>query len=306
MTDKASSDGQAAEESHAVGLTAERREELADAWDHETAKDEPEVKEPPAGEEPKEPEGTGIEPVKDPDPDPDGEKDPDLEKDEKYDHGEQSKLGRRVKRLQDRDEEREKKLDEALSKIERLTGHIEALSVGSNQEPGPATIDDLDDDALLTAADYKRLRDSERREANAVTSEHEKQDKEYTNGYHKAIQSYVDADDFDQIYEALTADGSEFNKKYTDQPFNDVRLNVAEARLKFGAAKVEPDNKNPKLQGNKAEGTGVGGEGHVDKKEPKGIDINKLSPDARELLDHAKRKGRDPQTIANRALGEKQ
>lgn len=303
---KANSDGQATEGTPAVGLTADRREELSAAWDHVKASDEPEptADVPPVDEVTPEPDGTEPEPVVGSDPDPDGEKDPDPPKDDELDHGEKSRLGRRVKRLQDQLEERDRKLDDMTSKIDRLTGFIEAQSGGGIQETGPVTVDDLDDDALLTAADYKRLREAEQREAMAANNSKEQQQKAYENGYYEAILAYEDDPDFDQIYELLTAEGSEFNRKLSeDNPASDVRLNIAEARLRVATAKANPDDKNPNLQGRKAEGAGVGGDGKVPDKEPVAVDLNRLSSEAQELLKHVKRKGRDPQAIADRALG---
>jgi hypothetical protein len=315
MTTDPKTDGQTADEDRPLGLTPERREELGAVWDQLKEQDDNEPEGgagEPADEEPKDADDKATEPddqdasgtdadAQDKEPEPKAKEDDDL------DHGEKSRLGRRLKRLQDQVEERDRKLEEMFSKVDQLTGHIQALSGGGiNQDvdDGPRTIDDLDDDAVLTGADLKRIRQLEQAEAAKARQAEELEKKQYEEGYYKAILAYEDEEDFDQLFEALTSPESPYNTKHSDNAALDVRTNIAEARYAL-SSKASSKNKNPNLKQKKAEGTGVGGDDKVTEPDPKGVDVSKLSPQAQELLKHVKAKGRDPQAIANRALGAK-
>lgn len=262
-------------------------DDIAAAWDREQATSEQAV-EVEEGEVADESEEESTEVVEAP-PEPD---------EEEPSHGEKSRLGRKFKRLEDTLVERDQQINDMRSSIDKLTGHIEALSPNREEEPAI----DVDPEQIVTYGDLIKLREQERLQAERDGAEKDDQKKQYEKEYFEALETIEETDGYAEMHELLTGD-SEFNRMTTGNARVDFRLNHQAAQLHL--LRTSGKKGGPKLKQEKAEGTRVGSPDKVKPKEAKSVNIDALPPDAKDFLDRARARGKDPQAMADRVLGDK-
>lgn len=283
MTDHVT-DEQAAEEQTSADETVSH-EDIAAAWDREHTKAVATEEAPVAEEKPDE---DGEE------PDQKGEEPGEEEKEEELSHPEKSRLGRKLKRLEDTLKDRDTRIEELKSSIDRLMGHVEAIS-GKEK----AVEEQIDPDQILTYQDAMKLFERQKEEAQKAEQAREAKAMEYESKYKNAMLQYEDDPDYEAVSKLLTGD-TPFNRIVSGDPAMDVRLNWAEAKLSLQGEKGKP-----KLRGEKAKGTVVGGTEKVEGTKGKGVDIGSLDQKSQEYLAYLRGRGVDPQPIVERTLGGK-
>ena len=257
-------------------------EELAAAYALETA-EETEDQETPTEETEEEPEE-----AKEPEPD----EEPDAE----LPHPESSRLGRKVKRLDDNLKERDREIEVLKAELNQLKG---VLLVKTSDEE-----ETLDPDDVATVGSVEKIISRKLEELEKKSDEKRQKEVEYQNKYENFLADRADDDPdiFDEIVELLSGE-TEFNRIHTGDPKIDIEINYNKAKAHL--LSQEKEKSKPKLKGERAKGTKVGDTDKAKTKSEKSIDLSTLGPAEKEFLEGVKRRGGDPQALVNKALGEK-
>ncbi len=199
------------------------------------------------------------------------------------DHGERSRLGRKVAAMfkkQDRIEEILEKLSTIVE--DRLT---------TNQQPSSMeaptiteTEEDTEDFTFLTKKDldrYLEMREQQKLQAS----------KQYENNYIKTVKelsSRVTPEEHEEIVQEMMAN---FNIRYSDDPIADAERNYLKAERSLLRKKLAKSKKENPLKGDKPRAPLGVAKGQ--RTQEKSVVLPDLDPDARDFLEYIRRKEGD-------------
>lgn len=183
----------------------------------------------PTGDEPTG-EIDGDPPVEDPPTDEPSTEDDDLP-DEPTDHGERSKMGRKIAELTNANAKTTEILQNILDKLEKPPVDEQPTEDPDSDEEFYMPTTKKEFMSLVDEVAEKKIQQTEQNKVAAQTAEVEASQK-YQQGYVDHLKTLGDAKDpmHSEIYKMLTSDGSEYNVKHTDNPIVDVERNYFMAR----------------------------------------------------------------------------
>lgn len=223
------------------------------------------------------------------------------EDEEEPSHSEKSRLGRKLARverlLEEERQGRDRDTEIFKAEINQLKGYIQGTQDGE---------DPLNPEDVATVGNVQQIIDKALEGLKKAEDEKEQKLASYQKKYENFLADKADEDPdiFDDIYNMLAENGSPYNDIHTWNPAVDVEINYNKAKAAL-LSKARTKDK-PNLKQEKARGTKVGETDKVDPgKQKTGVDISSLDADSKAFLESIRKRGDDPQELADKALGEK-